>query len=101
MIDRRAVLAASLAAAFAGRSREALAAAVSPDDGAIELHGRRLEIVRAKRELDRDAQVGPEDLAAWEKKQGGLPAGCCVAMLSGWDPLAEVARYGSLSPEER
>ncbi|ANI79149.1 cyclase family protein [Sphingobium sp. EP60837] len=177
MIDRRAVLAASLVTAFASRTPEAFASAVSPDDATIKLHGRRLEIVdlthrltrafaftpgrlsmeavegsgtgagmrlnrlsivehtgthldaprhfspggrsvgdlsiadlvvplvvidiRAKRQLDRDAQVGPEDLAAWETKHGSLPAGCCVAMLSAWDPLAEVARYGSLSPEER
>lgn len=177
MIDRRAILAASFAAAIASRSSGAAASAISPDNGTIRLHGRRLEIVdlthrltrafaftpgrltmepvegsgtaagmrlnrlsivehtgthldaprhfspegrsvgdlpitdlvvplavidiRAKRQLDRDARVEPEDLAAWEKRHGGFPAGCCIAMLSGWDPLAEMSRFAALPPEER
>jgi len=177
MIDRRALLAASLATAVATNTSQAVAAAVAPDDGTIRLHGRKLEIldlthrltrafsftpgrmsmeavqgsgmaagmllnrlsivehtgthldaprhfsadsrsvgdlpitdlvvplavidIRAKRQLDRDAQVEPEDLAAWEKRHGGFPAGCCVAMLSAWDPLVEAARYGDLPPAER
>jgi kynurenine formamidase len=57
--------------------------------------------VRGKAKADRDARVVPEDVLAWERRHGRMPAGACVTMLSGWDPLAEMARYGSLSPAER
>ena len=57
--------------------------------------------IRQKAGKDRDARVMPDDLAAWERRHGRIPAGACVAMLSGWDPLAMMARYGSLSPAER
>lgn len=43
----------------------------------------------------RDAQVEPEDIQAWERQYGPLPEGCCVAMHSGWDPVAEMARNAS------
>ena len=32
-----------------------------------------------------DAQVTPDDIAAFEKAHGPLPDGCCVAMYSGWE----------------
>jgi kynurenine formamidase len=57
--------------------------------------------IRAKRQNDRDAQVEPDDLVSWERRHGRFPQGCCIAMLSGWDPLAEAARYASLPPQER
>jgi kynurenine formamidase len=57
--------------------------------------------IREKAGDDRDARVVPDDLAAWEGRHGRIPAGSCVAMLSGWDPLAMMARYGSLPPAER
>lgn len=41
--------------------------------------------IRAKAEADPDAQVTPDDIAAWEAEFGPLPAGAIVAMLSGWD----------------
>jgi kynurenine formamidase len=31
-----------------------------------------------------DYQLSSRDLSAWERKHGRLPAGCCVAMHSGW-----------------
>src|SRR5690606_2280313 len=31
-----------------------------------------------------DYQLSPADLEAWEKANGRLPDGCCVAMNSGW-----------------
>jgi len=34
---------------------------------------------------DPDAQVTPDDILAWEKEHGPLPAGAFVAMNSGWD----------------
>lgn len=40
--------------------------------------------IRAKAEVDADAQLTPDDLHAWEAKYGRIPDGSCVAMLSGW-----------------
>jgi kynurenine formamidase len=40
--------------------------------------------IRGKAEADPDAQVTPDDLAAWETEHGPLPEGAIVAMLSGW-----------------
>lgn len=57
--------------------------------------------IREKVRLDRDAHLTAKDLERWEARHGRLPSGCCVAMLSGWKPLEEVARYTSLSPAER
>ena len=41
--------------------------------------------IRAKAEGDPDAQVTPDDIAAWEAQYGPLPVGAIVALLSGWD----------------
>ena len=41
--------------------------------------------IQAKAAGDDDAVVTVDDLKAWEEKYGKLPAGCCVAMNSGWD----------------
>lgn len=35
-----------------------------------------------------DYELSREDLAKWEAKYGRLPAGCCVALHSGWGELA-------------
>lgn len=35
-----------------------------------------------------DYQLSRDDLAKWEAEHGRLPAGCCVAMHSGWGALA-------------
>lgn len=40
--------------------------------------------IRSKAAADADAQVTPDDLAAWEAQYGPLPEGAIVAMLSGW-----------------
>lgn len=40
--------------------------------------------IRAKAEADADAQVTPDDLAAWTAANGDIPDRACVAMLSGW-----------------
>lgn len=40
--------------------------------------------IRAKAADNADAQVTPDDIAAWIATHGPLPEGCCVAMLSGW-----------------
>jgi kynurenine formamidase len=39
-------------------------------------------------EQEADYQLSREDLAKWESKHGRLPAGCCVALHSGWGELA-------------
>src|SRR5215831_655891 len=46
-------------------------------------------------EQDADYLLSREDLAKWEVKHGRLPAGCCVAMHSGWGELvaADPARF--------
>ena len=41
-----------------------------------------------------DYQVSRQDLVDWEAKNGNLPDGCCVAMLSGWaQHVTDAARY--------
>ncbi len=57
--------------------------------------------IRDKAKADRDARVEPRDVTAWERRHGRIPAGSCVAMLSGWDPLGAFAGYGKLPPAER
>lgn len=52
--------------------------------------------IRAKAAEDRNAAVTPDDIAQWERRHGRLPAGCCVAMNSGWDPLAERQRAAAM-----
>lgn len=40
--------------------------------------------IRAKADADPDAQLTPDDLKAWTDKNGPLPEGGVVALLSGW-----------------
>ncbi len=40
--------------------------------------------IREKAASDADAQVTPDDLAAWIAANGDIPDRACVAMLSGW-----------------
>ncbi len=41
-----------------------------------------------------DAEVLPQDILAWEARNGPLPAGCCAVMRSGWDSrIADPLRY--------
>lgn len=48
--------------------------------------------ISAKVVADPDAELMPDDLLAWERQHGTLPAGCCVALHSGVDPLEQAAR---------
>lgn len=41
--------------------------------------------IRAKAAPNPDAQLTLDDLRAWEAQNGPIPAGACVAMLSGWE----------------
>jgi kynurenine formamidase len=49
--------------------------------------------IRAKAQDDADAQVTPDDLQAFEAAHGPIPAGACVAMLSGWDRHVTSAKF--------
>ena len=40
--------------------------------------------IRERAADDPDAQVTPDDIAAWRERHGDLPRGACVAMNSGW-----------------
>ncbi len=44
--------------------------------------------VSGRAALDADYLLSREDLAAWERRHGRLPAGACVAMYSGWGKYA-------------
>jgi kynurenine formamidase len=41
--------------------------------------------IRAKAELNPDAQLTPDDLQSWEHRYGRIPPRACVAMNSGWE----------------
>jgi kynurenine formamidase len=41
--------------------------------------------IRDRAATNPDAQLTPDDLAAWERRHGPIPNGAIVAMLSGWD----------------
>lgn len=49
--------------------------------------------IRAKAEADPDAQLTPDDLAAWESQHGPIPDGTIVAMLSGWDAFVGDSKF--------
>lgn len=49
--------------------------------------------IRAKAEDDPDAQVTPDDIAAWIAEHGDIPDGACVAMRSGWDRFVTEDRF--------
>jgi kynurenine formamidase len=40
-----------------------------------------------------DAQVTPDDIAAWVAKHGPIPDGACVAMHSGWENHVNTAKF--------
>ena len=49
--------------------------------------------LRARAEADPDATLTPDDLLAFEAEHGAVPAGACVAMLSGWDRHVRSAQF--------
>lgn len=49
--------------------------------------------IREKAGADADAQVTPDDLAAWIAANGDIPDGACVAMNSGWDAHVATERF--------
>jgi kynurenine formamidase len=55
--------------------------------------------IAARAAEDPDAQVTPDDIAAFEAKHGPLPDGCCVAMYSGWERHAGSAKFRNADGE--
>jgi kynurenine formamidase len=49
--------------------------------------------IRTRAAGDADAELTPDDLHAWERQHGPLPAGAIVAMHSGWDAHVRTARF--------
>ncbi|MEM8823418.1 MAG: cyclase family protein [Pseudomonadota bacterium] len=49
--------------------------------------------IREKAAADPDAQVTPDDLAAWIEANGDIPDRACVAMLSGWSDKVPTDEY--------
>jgi kynurenine formamidase len=55
--------------------------------------------IRAKAQENADAELTPDDLRAFEAEHGPIPAGACVAMLSGWDARAGGAEFRNADGE--
>lgn len=49
--------------------------------------------IRSKAEANPDAQLTPDDLAAWENEYGPIPNGAIVAMNSGWDAFVGDSKF--------
>lgn len=49
--------------------------------------------IRARAAEDADTQVTPDDIRAWIAQHGDIPAGACVAMLSGWGDHVNDAKF--------
>ena len=61
---------------------------------AADLMGALVNVdIRARAEADPDAQLTPDDLAAWESTYGPIPAGAIVAMNSGWSDLVGTDKF--------
>jgi kynurenine formamidase len=52
--------------------------------------------VRRQAAAQPDYQVTPEDVAAFERANGRIPQGACVALLSGWDAHVATPRFRNL-----
>lgn len=48
---------------------------------------------------DPDTAVTPDDIRAWESRNGPLPEGCCVVMNSGWHALLDSPRFAGRAPD--
>jgi len=56
--------------------------------------------IKTRADKDPDSSVGVDDLLAWEKSHGRLPAGGFVAMYSGWDArVGESRRFLNADPK--
>lgn len=57
--------------------------------------------ISARAEEDRDTSLTPDDIKAWEAKNGPLPDGCCVVMNSGWHKLVGDPKFTGNDNEKR
>lgn len=57
--------------------------------------------IRQKFRTDRDVRVTQRDVDDWERHHGRMPAGACVAMLSGYDPIKTFSGNDSVPAAER
>ncbi|MEM1065050.1 MAG: cyclase family protein [Pseudomonadota bacterium] len=57
--------------------------------------------IREKAEADPDAQVTPDDLAAWIAEHGPIPTGACVAQNAGWQARLGTAGFRNADDEGR
>jgi kynurenine formamidase len=57
--------------------------------------------IREKANSDADAQLTPDDIAAWVSANGPLPERCCVAMNSGWDSKADGDEFRNVGSDEK
>ncbi|MBD9596901.1 cyclase family protein [Ensifer sp. ENS05] len=55
--------------------------------------------IRTKAADDADAQLTPDDIAAWTSKNGDLPPYCVVAMLSGWDTRVRTNSFRNIGDD--
>jgi len=56
--------------------------------------------IRAKAAEDPDAQVTPDDIAAWTAAHGPIPERACVAMLSGWAARLGTAGFRNVGEDK-
>lgn len=55
--------------------------------------------IREKAASDPDAYLTPDDIAAFESRNGPLPEGCCVAMNAGWDAHLKTDKFAGRDGE--
>lgn len=55
--------------------------------------------IRAKADADADAELTPDDIKAWTDKNGPLPEGGVVAMLSGWGQHVETDKFRNVGSD--
>jgi kynurenine formamidase len=55
--------------------------------------------IRAKADADPDAEVTPDDIKAWTDKNGPLPEGGIVAMLSGWGAHVATEKFRNVGDD--
>ncbi len=55
--------------------------------------------IAARAAENADTALTPDDIKAWEAKNGRLPDGCCVIMNSGWHKLVGDTKFAGRDPE--
>lgn len=57
--------------------------------------------IRQKAVANADAQLTPDDIKRWTAAHGDIPAGACVAMLSGWDAHVAGDKFRNVGDDEK